>query len=129
LGYRLPLESLPWTKPEDVEYSYDPDPFKTRDKLPDRPARKPYLFTGPPSVVIPEDPADSANGKIPKTGESAAWVSRPALCVQVREGKLYVFMPFGYRGLSRPDQRHRRYGAHLAMTTRLRVRPSLRSTS
>ena len=28
LGYRLPLESLPWTKPEDVEYAYDPDPFQ-----------------------------------------------------------------------------------------------------
>ena len=48
LGYRLPLESLPWTKPEDAEYSFDPDPFKTRDQLPARPERKPYLFTEHP---------------------------------------------------------------------------------
>ena len=31
--------------------------------------------------------------KPPEKGASAPWVSRPALCVQVREGKLYIFMP------------------------------------
>ncbi len=40
LGYRLPLESLPWTKPEDVEWNFDPDPFAIRDKLPRKPERK-----------------------------------------------------------------------------------------
>src|SRR6202043_666434 len=44
VGYRLPLESLPWTKPEDVLYSFDPDPFAKRNELPNRPARKPELF-------------------------------------------------------------------------------------
>ena len=92
LGYRLPLESLPWTKPEDVEYAYDPDPFKTRDKLPERPERKPELFTQAPDFATPEHPAPG-NEETPKKGESATWVSRPALCVQIREGKLYVFMP------------------------------------
>jgi len=29
----------------------------------------------------------------PKQGESAPWVARPALCVQPRDGKLFVFMP------------------------------------
>ncbi len=53
LGFRLPLDSLPWTKPEDVEYSYDPDPFETRDTLPEGPTRKRHLFTAPP----PENPA------------------------------------------------------------------------
>jgi uncharacterized protein (DUF2126 family) len=93
LGYRLPLESLPWTKPEDVEYSFDPDPFKTRDELPEGPERKPHLFTRAPSFAIPEMLHPPQNGENPKKGESAAWVSRPALCIQVREGKLYVFMP------------------------------------
>ena len=26
MGFRLPLDSLPWTKPEDVEYSFEADP-------------------------------------------------------------------------------------------------------
>ena len=45
MGYRLPLESLPWTKPEDVPWSYEPDPFQKRDKLPGKPQRRPDLFT------------------------------------------------------------------------------------
>jgi uncharacterized protein (DUF2126 family) len=31
--------------------------------------------------------------KSPEKGESAAWVARPALCIQPRDGKLFVFMP------------------------------------
>jgi len=88
MGFRLPLESLPWTKPEDVEYSFDPDPFKTRDQLPGRPEHKPHLFEEEPTFISPE-PAPAR----PEKGESAKWVSRPALCLQIREGKLYIFMP------------------------------------
>ncbi len=44
IGFRLPLESLPWTKPEDVVYPFEPDPFADRDVLPNRPARRPDLF-------------------------------------------------------------------------------------
>jgi uncharacterized protein (DUF2126 family)/transglutaminase-like putative cysteine protease len=88
LGLRLPLESLPWTKPEDVEYSFDPDPFAAREELPAKPERKPHLF---------EEPARSnpepAKREPPKKGESAAWVSRPALCTEARDGMLYVFLP------------------------------------
>ncbi len=94
LGLRLPLESLPWTKPEDVEYSYEPDPFKTREKLPEKPERKPHLFTAPASFANPASfPGSGEKREVPKKGESAAWVARPALCTQVREGTLYVFLP------------------------------------
>ena len=91
IGYRLPLESLPWTKPEDVLYSFEPDPFATRDKLPERPARRPDLFTSPPAS---DDPLPAVNRpKPPEKGQSAPWVARPALCVQPRDGKVYIFMP------------------------------------
>jgi len=95
MGYRLPLESLPWTKPEDTEWSFEPDPFKERDKLPESPVRKQHLFTqkafkaGPP----PSRERREIKPKPPKKGESAAWVARPAICIQVREGKLFLFMP------------------------------------
>ena len=91
MGYRLPLESLPWTKPEDVCYSFDADPFAKRDALPTRPARRPDLFT---SRTVSDDMVpETERGKRPEEGESAAWVSRPALCIQPRDGKLFVFMP------------------------------------
>lgn len=90
MGYRLPLESLPWTKPEDVEYAYPPDPFGQRKKLPEWPERKRYLFTEA-AAIQPTEPFEKHAP--PKIGESAAWVSRPALCTEVRGGILYVFAP------------------------------------
>ncbi len=91
MGYRLPLESLPWTKPEDVLYSYDVDPFAKRDRLPSRPERRRDLFDAPPAADEPVPAADRAQP--PAKGESAAWISRPALCIEPRDGKLFVFMP------------------------------------
>jgi uncharacterized protein (DUF2126 family) len=91
IGYRLPLESLPWTKPEDVTYTYDPDPFAKRLTLSDKPERRPDLFTA--SLVADNPQPDADHGKPPEKGESAAWVARPALCVEPRNGKLFVFMP------------------------------------
>jgi uncharacterized protein (DUF2126 family) len=91
MGYRLPLESLPWTKPEDVLYSYDPDPFEKRTRLPARPERKRHLFDAP---FVPDDPVPAADkAEPPEKGESAAWITRPALCIEPRQGKLFVFMP------------------------------------
>ncbi len=91
VGYRLPLESLPWTKPEDVTYSYEPDPFATRGKLPEKPERKRFLFIAP-SVTDDPIPADD-RAKPPAPGESASWVSRPALCIEPRDGKIHIFLP------------------------------------
>jgi uncharacterized protein (DUF2126 family)/transglutaminase-like putative cysteine protease len=91
MGYRLPLDSLPWTKPEDAVYTYEADPFAERDKLPAAPARRPERFIkSAPASRTPQRPL---KGKPPAPGESSAWVSRPALCIQPREGKLYIFMP------------------------------------
>jgi uncharacterized protein (DUF2126 family) len=89
-GYRLPLESLPWTKPEDVEWTYPKDPFADRDRLPERPVRKRHQlaakrFLNPAPAPKPEHHTEK--------GVSSAWISRPAICVQVRDGKLRVFMP------------------------------------
>jgi uncharacterized protein (DUF2126 family)/transglutaminase-like putative cysteine protease len=90
LGYRLPLESLPWTKPEDVEYSYETDPFEKRGKLPEWPERKGFLFTESRAAYSPDA---SPKPVPPQKGDSAPWVGRPALCTELREGKLYVFIP------------------------------------
>ena len=91
MGYRLPLESLPWTKPEDVTYAFDTDPFQRRDKLPPRPDRQMGRFFSQPFADEPESPADKAKPK--KDEKQAVTLTRPALCVQAREGKLFIFMP------------------------------------
>src|SRR5579862_1103691 len=95
MGYRLPLESLPWTKPEDVVYSYETDPFEKRARLPGAPERRRHLFSAPSAADDPLPAEDKAEppAKPPADGESAAWVARPALCIEPRQGKLFVFMP------------------------------------
>ena len=34
LGYRLPLEAMPWTRPEDVTYAFETDPFRNATSFP-----------------------------------------------------------------------------------------------
>jgi uncharacterized protein (DUF2126 family)/transglutaminase-like putative cysteine protease len=93
MGYRLPLESLPWTKPEDVAHFYEPDPFAKRTRFPDKPERKRHLFTAPPVAGNPEPAGRGEKATAPEKGKPAPWVSRPALCIEARGGKLFVFMP------------------------------------
>ena len=64
MGLRLPLNSLPWEQPNPLEFDAEADPF------------------APVSAELTS--LDSVESKE---------VIHTALCVQVREGHLYVFMP------------------------------------
>ncbi len=86
IGYRLPLDSLPWVEPDEIDYDYEPDPFAAREKLPAQPARKPELFD--------KTPVEDSQPAAPQRGKSAGETIRPALCVEVREGRLHVFLPY-----------------------------------
>ncbi|MBV9266519.1 MAG: transglutaminase family protein, partial [Acidobacteriaceae bacterium] len=85
IGFRLPLDSLPWVEPDRIEYDYETDPFETRNALPLRQPRM-DLF----DVPVPDDPLPPE----PQTGESAEQVIRPALSVEARQGRIHVFLPY-----------------------------------
>ncbi len=76
LGYRLPLDSLPWVAPEDFELDLPPDPFAERAPLPDYPL-----------AALPD--AEESIDEAP----SAREVIHTALALQVRDGILYVGLP------------------------------------
>ncbi len=86
IGYRIPTETMPWFAPDEIEYEYDAGPFTDRVKLPPRPARRMDLFE-----VIPE--ADSLPAVL-RSSDAAPVLIRPSLCVQAREGRLHIFLPF-----------------------------------
>jgi uncharacterized protein (DUF2126 family)/transglutaminase-like putative cysteine protease len=94
IGYRLPLESLPWTREKDYPYIYERDPHDTRGSLPQR-------STGQfqrPAAVLKGDPKNGGGpeGDVSPSltlGESASGIARTAVCVESREGRLHVFMP------------------------------------
>ena len=94
-GLRLPLESLPWVSKEDFPFDYPLDPMADRGPLPDlhtgqRALRGEPSETTGDGVRTQPKPFDDP---VPVAGESASWVVRTALCVQHRDGKIYVFMP------------------------------------
>jgi uncharacterized protein (DUF2126 family)/transglutaminase-like putative cysteine protease len=87
IGYRLPIESLPWVAPDEYPHIYEADPFAPVPPLPPRQQRLhvPAGAVRSRGAVAPQVP--------PKPGESAAGVVRTALCVEPRHGRLHVFLP------------------------------------
>jgi len=85
LGMRLPLDSLPWAKPEDRPQLHAPDPTQAFAPLP------PY------EAIRARLGASGARGsdasRRPKRHESAKWIVRTAICAEPRAGVLYIFMP------------------------------------
>jgi uncharacterized protein (DUF2126 family)/transglutaminase-like putative cysteine protease len=75
MGYRLPLASLPWKMPDIDDIEPEPDPFAGRGDLPKSSGAK------------------SVKGKQEKTAKREEEIIHTALCVEVRSGKLYVFLP------------------------------------
>jgi uncharacterized protein (DUF2126 family)/transglutaminase-like putative cysteine protease len=88
MGLRLPLDSLPWAAPEDQSPVHEPDSFAARGPLPPRQARFPTAPGAPgrPGLV------EQRLTELP-IGGSAPDVIRTALCVEPRDGRLYVFVP------------------------------------
>ena len=125
MGLRLPLDSLPWVSEADFPYLNEADPSVPKAALP---ARDALASARTPAAVAPvtrQSPTDAAaianaagtghgtgsgtSHRAPATKESAHWLTRTALCVEVRDprrasgpkaeavgvksGVLYVFLP------------------------------------
>ncbi|PCE33571.1 transglutaminase family protein [Burkholderia ubonensis] len=120
MGYRLPLDSLPWVGRADYPYLAERDPFAPCEPLPDAdafrarhvgPGDAPRYLAGvhreaSAQTVMQWRESGTTGGaaaggrraapdatRQPERFESAAWITRTALCVEARNGILYVFMP------------------------------------
>jgi uncharacterized protein (DUF2126 family)/transglutaminase-like putative cysteine protease len=83
IGYRIPLEMMPWVAPDVLEYELGED---GQVMLPSAAARRPEMFNHDPSP----DPLPA----IAEDAASAEELIRPSLCVQARDGRLHVFLPY-----------------------------------
>jgi uncharacterized protein (DUF2126 family) len=94
MGYRLPLDSQPWAAAADMPWVQAPDqtqpfaPLASYRRL--RFLERARAAIGPESVT--HTPVTRAT-KAPRLHESAAAVTRTALCAEPRDGRLYLFMP------------------------------------
>ncbi len=84
MGYRLPLDALPWVDPKEYPYLIARDPSTLTGPLPTY-----RELAGRPHEAI----VAAADALVPTVGQSARWVVRTALGVELRDGHLRVFMP------------------------------------
>ncbi|MDN2659794.1 transglutaminase family protein [Neptunomonas phycophila] len=80
MGYRLPLNSLPFTA-EDL-FQPEADPFEVRQPL----------MSNTPPASNPQSKMATAD-KQPESKAVTTDVVRTAMCIEAREGKIYVFLP------------------------------------
>jgi uncharacterized protein (DUF2126 family) len=122
VGFRLPLDSIPWAAAGDYPYVHSPDPsqqfpplarhaeirrqlhgFEERrdedwehereEALARLRARLDAEGLIDPTARARQDPAQRA----PAFQESAGWITRTAMCAEPRNGVLYIFMPPTHR--------------------------------
>ncbi len=86
IGFHISTESMPWVAPDEIQYEHEAPPFSDRVRLPSQPARRMDLFE--------KDPGADALPALSSTAEKATELIRPSLCVQAREGRLHVFLPY-----------------------------------
>ena len=114
IGYRLPMDSLPWVAEKDFPWAIPKDP--TRDLPPlvadsgrriamqrraaEREAELPAVLRCPrqKDSNMPAGECGSVTSREllerqPGEQESAPWITRSALCVEPRDGRLHVFLP------------------------------------
>lgn len=95
LGFRLPLQSLPDLAPVDFPHVVPADPFAEHRSLPDPQLTRPLTSAVPEAssgAQIAPQPLASMPPLVPLAlGRGVA--VRTALTVEVREGRLCVFMP------------------------------------
>ena len=89
-GYRIPTSAMPWVAPDELHYEReekpDHEPLRGQIKLLPYPLRRMDLFE--------REPAPDPLPALSRSLEDAAELIRPSLCVQVREGRLNVFLPY-----------------------------------
>ena len=98
LGLRLPLDSLPWARAQDYPYVTQPDLTQEFPPLPQPALIRQQLrdFAARPDPEPRSESGDAATdgaSRIPGPHQSAGWINRTALCAEVRNGVLYIFMP------------------------------------
>ncbi len=102
VGYRLPLDSQPWVSQSDYPYLNPPDPAAPRAPLA-RHAELRRQVPGIPTEAMPGRqaasaspgglPGEASGERVPGHHQSAAWITRTAMCAEPRNGVLYIFMP------------------------------------
>ncbi|GJQ60209.1 MAG: transglutaminase family protein [Candidatus Scalindua sp. AMX11] len=84
MGLRMPLDSLPWISPEDIPQVYERDPLAQVED---------FIDIDNHTSGRTQELKKQWQKKTPRKEESDEEVVRTALCVQARNGIIYLFVP------------------------------------
>ncbi len=107
IGLRLPLETLPWSQRDSGNGIVPLDPFATRPPLlpssdirqqfiqraASNPIDKPTQDRGAPGQISRGSRSKNATDSPAGADNGASGIVRTALCVEPRDGRIYIFMP------------------------------------
>lgn len=95
MGYRLPLDSLPFVLDPEYPWHVPEDPTRDVEDFPETSAKSmAQRRRGVEKASMGEvAEADRTWEKEPEPQESAPWITRSALCIEPRDGRLHVFLP------------------------------------
>ncbi|MES2657836.1 MAG: transglutaminase family protein [Verrucomicrobiota bacterium] len=104
MGYRLPLDSLPWVMEKDYPWHIPQDPTRQVQNFPAAPGsilahqrREMEATTARVTARLDREGENSAAHRPwerkPGEQESASWITRSALCIEPRDGRLHIFLP------------------------------------
>ena len=91
IGLRLPLDALPWTPPSRGGSFFVADPSAPKEPLQPHPGRRAQPETSP--LERPREFTDEQRVEQQLNTDQTSEVVRTSLCVEPRNGTLYVFMP------------------------------------
>ncbi|MCX8494985.1 MAG: transglutaminase family protein [Akkermansiaceae bacterium] len=100
MGYRLPLDSLPWVKDSEYPWHIPQDPTRAVSNFPQitgselvQQRRSAESRTARPNTTNETPPSEQPWERKPYDQESAPWITRSALCIEPRHGRLHIFLP------------------------------------
>ena len=101
VGFRLPLDSLPWAEPGRIEFDQPVDPFAPAGALPRHQHYRRVEGAAPWGGLSRSRAEDGYAGlmpqRLPEVGREEPGLVRTALAVEARGGRLHVFFPPLYR--------------------------------
>ncbi|MES9955186.1 MAG: transglutaminase family protein [Candidatus Thiodiazotropha sp. 6PLUC2] len=92
MGYRLPLDSLRWEKEQQRHAVHPRDPFDERELQPEIRDRLRMVQSGH-TTPLPAKPKAADDPSLFKSKDENQSLIRTALCVEPRDGHLYIFLP------------------------------------
>lgn len=92
VGFRLPLEALPYIPPERYPHMTPVDPYAIEGDLPDPEAQRQRFRQQAAESSAPQDRVEQGKARVGRGRRDGAEV-RTAMAVEPRGGKLNIFMP------------------------------------